>query len=466
MNNPKIPPHSEEAEKSVLGAVLLDRDAIVKIAEFLRPEHFYYEANRHIFEAALGLYEQRAPLDVVTVSENLKKRKRLTASGGSDYLAELVEGVPTAANIVHYAHLVKDCWSRRELIRLSGEVSEMAFDGGGETAMILDQAEQKIFALSQEQQRQDFVSVRDALAESFDRLDEIQRAGSGLRGIATGYKDLDNALAGLQRSNLVVLAARPGMGKTTLALNIAQFATVASHISVGYFALEMSQEEMVDRMLVAQADIDAWKFKIGKFKDDDFNRLSEAMGVLADAPFFIDDTPALSIMEMRTKARRLKAEHDVQLLVVDYLQLARSRNLENRVQEVSEISQGLKNLARELKIPVLALSQLSRAVEHRGTKRPQLADLRESGAIEQDADVVMFLYRENDEDEGNFVLDIQKHRNGPLRRINLFFKGDRIRFFGVDRHMGDQTLASTSSKHSSTKKQTATVVSTTGSSAE
>lgn len=432
MVSPKIPPQSVDAERSVLGAVLIDRDAIVKVAEFLRPEHFYEESHRSIFEAILALYDQREPIDAVTVSEALRKKKRLTEAGGSSYLAQLVEGVPTAANVVHYGRLVKDCWVKRELIRLSGELSTMAFDESTETEPLLDTAEQKVFALSQEQLRQDFVSVKDALAESFDRLDELQRSGSGLRGVATGFVDLDAALAGLQKSNLIVLASRPGMGKTTLALNISQFAASVNSVPVGYFALEMSQEEMVDRMLIAQADIDAWKFKLGRFSDEDFNRLSEAMGILADAPFFIDDTPALSIMEMRTKARRLKAEHDVQLLIVDYLQLARSRNLENRVQEVSEISQGLKNLARELKIPVLALSQLSRAVEHRGTKKPQLADLRESGAIEQDADVVMFLYREDENDQENIVLDIQKHRNGPLRRLNLFFRGDRIRFYGVE----------------------------------
>lgn len=434
---PKVPPHSADAERSVLGALLLDRDAIVKVAEFLKEEHFYSEKNRFIYKAILELYEARSPLDVVTVSERLKKHRKLTEIGGSEYLADLVDRVPTASNVVHYARLVKDCWTKRELAHLATELSSMAFDESSEMTNTLDKAEQKIFALSQEQVRKGFVSVKDALAESFDRLDELQRAGSGLRGVATGFKDLDEALAGLQRSNLVVLAARPGMGKTTLALNIAQYVVVAEKKPVGYFALEMSQEEMVDRMLIAQADVDAWKFKIGKFRDEDFNRLSEAMGILADAPFYIDDTPALSIMEMRTKARRLKAEHDVQLLIVDYMQLARSRNLENRVQEVSEISQGLKNLARELKVPVLALSQLSRAVEHRGTKKPQLADLRESGAIEQDADVVMFLYREDDNDEENFILDIQKHRNGPLRHFNLYFKGDRIRFFGVERGKGE-----------------------------
>jgi len=296
---------------------------------------------------------------------------------------------------------------------------------------LLDKAEAEIFALSQRHLARTFTLVKNALAESFDRLDELHKQGSGLRGVPTGFKDLDDSLAGMQKSNLLILASRPGVGKTSLALNIAQNLSVKYKQPVGFFSLEMSKEELVDRLLVAQADIDAWKLKTGKLDEDDFTKLSNAMGELAEAPLFIDDTPALSILEMRTKARRLQVEAGVNLLIVDYLQLARSRQLENRVQEVSEISQGLKNLARELKIPILAISQLSRAVEQRGgQKRPQLSDLRESGSIEMDADVVMFLWREDEENPENIVLDIAKHRNGPLRSINLFFKGDRIKFFG------------------------------------
>ncbi len=433
MNNPRIPPHSFDAEKSVLGAILISKEGITKVAEFLRPEHFYDPAHQSIFQALLELYERREPLDVVTLTEQLKKSRKLSAVGGSSILAELTDSVPTASHIEHYGRIVKDSWIKRQLIDLAAAANELAFREERPTGEILDEVEQKIFSLSQQENRRGFISVKDALAESFDRLDELQRAQTGLRGVSTGFKDLDSALAGMQPSNLLILAARPGIGKTTLALNISQHAAVVNKVPVGYFALEMSQEEMVDRMLIAQADIDAWKFKTGRFSEDDFNRLSEAFGILAEAPMFIDDTPALSVMQMRTKARRLKAEHNVGLLIVDYLQLARSRNLENRVQEVSEISQGLKNLARELKVPILALSQLSRAVEHRGHSRPQLADLRESGAIEQDADVVIFLYRENEDDRENVTLDIQKHRNGPLRKLNLFFKGDRIRFFSADR---------------------------------
>ena len=314
---------------------------------------------------------------------------------------------------------------------VASKLVEMSFDDSLMADEVLDKAETEIFSLSQRHLARAFTPVKSALAESFDRLDELHKQGEGLRGMPTGFKDLDDSLAGMQKSNLLILASRPGVGKTSLALNIAQNLAVKHKRPVGFFSLEMSKEELVDRLLVAQADIDAWKLKTGKLGEDDFTKLSNAMGELAEAPLFIDDTPALSIMEMRTKARRLQVESGVDLLIVDYLQLARSRQLENRVQEVSEISQGLKNLARELKVPVLALSQLSRAVEQRGgQKRPQLADLRESGSIEQDADVVMFLWKEDEEKQENIVLDIAKHRNGPLRTINLFFKGDRIKFYG------------------------------------
>jgi replicative DNA helicase len=280
--------------------------------------------------------------------------------------------------------------------------------------------------------KQVFIPIKDALAESFERLDELHRSSGSMRGVATGFKDLDDTLAGMQKSNLIILAARPGMGKTAFALNICQHIAVTNKKSVGFFSLEMSKEELVDRLLVGQADIDAWKLKTGRLSELDFAKLTDAMGILADAPLYIDDTPGLSILEMRTKARRLMAERGLDLIVVDYLQLIRGRGLENRVTEVGEISQGLKNLARELKVPVLSLSQLSRAVEQRGSKQPQLSDLRESGSIEQDADVVMFLYREDDEDIESVKLTIAKHRNGPTRLIDLRFKGDRIKFYGIE----------------------------------
>jgi replicative DNA helicase len=426
----RMPPHSPEAEESVLGALLLDKDAIIGVAEFLTPDDFYDERHKDIYVCALELYEERTPLDVMTISEKLKKRKVLKKMGGVSYLVELANKVPTAAHVEHYGKIVKDAATKRSLMRAASTLVELSLDEGLAANELLDKAESEVFSLTQKHLTKTFTSVRKALAESFDRLDELHSQADGLRGVPTGFKDLDNQLAGLQKSNLIILAARPGIGKTSLALNIAQNLSVKVKKSVGIFSLEMSQEELVDRLLISQADIDAWKLKTGKLSENDFTALSNAMGVLAEAPIFIDDTPALSILEMRTKARRLQVEQGVDLIIVDYLQLARSRNLENRVQEVSEISQGLKNLARELKVPVLALSQLSRAVEQRGEKRPQLADLRDSGSIEQDADVVMFLWREDEENIENMSLDIAKHRNGPLGSVKLFFKGDRIRFYG------------------------------------
>ncbi len=429
----KVPPHSETAEKSVLGALLLDRDAVVAVVEFLQPEHFYEDKHQKIFRVMVDLYQEREPVDVVTVAERLKKNKDLKQVGGAEYLAGLVNLVPTAAHAEHYGRLVRDCYTKRRLISAAGQINDMAFDESGDVRQILDTAESTVFALAQQHLKQVFTPVKNILAESFDRLDELHKTAGALRGVPSGFEDLDATLAGMQDSNLLILAARPGVGKTALALNIAQNAAWKYKLPVGFFSLEMSKEELMDRLLVSQAEIDAWKMKTGRLDEDEFSRLSDAMGELYETPLYIDDTPGMSILEMRTKARRLQAEHGLRLIIVDYLQLARpTRNLDNRVQEVSEISQGLKNLARELKIPVLALSQLSRQVESRGIKKPQLADLRESGAIEQDADVVMFMWRENDEDMENMTLDIAKHRNGPLRTVKLRFRGDRIKFYGVE----------------------------------
>lgn len=425
----RVPPHSTEAEVSVLGALLLDKEAIVAVAEFLEGHHFYDEKHSEIYEAMISLYQQRTPIDILTVSESLKKRKALKKIGGVTYLAELTNKVPTAAHVEHYGKIVKDLATKRSLMTAASRLVEMSMDEGMAANELLDKAEAEIFSLSQRHLSQSFTPVKAALADSFDRLDELHKMDSGLRGVPTGFAELDNLLAGFQKSNLIILAARPGVGKTSLQLGIAQNLAVKHKRPVGIFSLEMSKEELVDRLLVSQADIDAWRLKTGKLSEQDFTKLSNAMGELAEAPIFIDDTPALSILEIRTKARRLQVEHGIDLLIVDYLQLARSRNLENRVQEVSEISQGLKNIARELKVPVLALSQLSRAVEQRGVKRPQLSDLRESGSIEQDADVVMFLWKEEDDNPELAVLDIAKHRNGALGQIKFFFKGDRISFF-------------------------------------
>ncbi len=430
----KLPPQNIEAEQSLLGALLIDKDAIVTVAEILGISDFYKSVQHgSIFSAVLELFEKREPIDIVTVTQILKQAGNLDKVGGSAYLSELVNKVPTAAHIESYARIIREAAVRRQLISNSTRFIDLAYEEGLEVSDVLEDCEQSIFAISQQHIKRDFIQLKDALAQSFDRLDEIQKSSGKLRGIPTGFRDLDNKLAGMQDSNLIIFAARPGMGKTSFALNLAQHAAVSVGIPVGIFSLEMSQEELVDRLLVAQADIDAWKLKTGKLDDKDFDRLSHAMGQLAEAPLFIDDTPGLSMSEMRTKARRLQAEHGLKLLVVDYLQLIKGRNLENRVQEVSEISQSLKNLARELKIPIFALSQLSRAVESRGIKRPQLADLRESGAIEQDADVVMFIYREDQDNFENVKLDIQKHRNGPLGVIDLIFRGDRLKLYGMEK---------------------------------
>ena len=432
MSQTQLPPQSLDGESSVLSAILIDTDAIVKVADILSPDSFYDKTHQMIYEAMLELYTKNQPIDVITLTENLRRHKKLKTIGGAAKLAELSSVVSTAANVVHYAQLVADAYTKRKLISLTAEISAQAFDESKEAKDVLDLAEQRVFAVSQVHSGASFLPLKDTLVESFERLDELQRSGGELRGVATGFADLDRLLAGLQRSNLVILAARPGMGKTAFALNIAHHAAVSDHKKVGIFSLEMSKEELVDRLLVSQADIDAWRLKTGRLDQQDFLKLSDAMGVLADAQLFIDDTPGLSIFEMRTRARRIMAEHNLDMLVVDYLQLGQGRTKDNRVQEVAEISQGLKNIARELRIPVLALSQLSRAVESRGEKMPQLSDLRESGSIEQDADVVMFLYRKSEDQHEAMSLKVAKHRNGPLGEVDLYFRGDRIKFFGME----------------------------------
>ena len=441
----KLPPQNIEAEQSLLGALLIDKDAILRISELLRPANFYrLEQHGQIYSAITELYDRREPVDLVTLTQELKKKGVYDKVGGSAYLTTLINTVPTAAHVEYYAKIIKEHALRRNLISEATRLIERAFDDSSSVDDLLQSAETAIFSLSQDHVKRDFIPIKDALAESFDRLDELQKSSGKLRGVPTGFRDLDSKLAGLQDSNLIILAARPGQGKTGLTLNIAQNVAVKEGLPVGFFSLEMSQEELVDRLLVAQADIDSWKLKTGRLDEKDYDRLSLAMGELAEAPLFIDDTPGLTISEIRTKARRLQMEHGLKLIIVDYLQLVRGRNLENRVQEVSEISQYLKNLARELKVPVLAISQLNRSVEARGTRKPQLADLRESGAIEQDADVVMFLYREDPEKQDQVTLDIQKHRNGPTGDIQLIFRPDRIKFYGMEKQR--QTPAKTAAK--------------------
>lgn len=433
----KVLPHNDEAEQSVLGAILIDKNAIISVSEHLRPFDFYNDTNGIIFEAMLALYEERKPIDLLTLTAQLKKNKKIKQVD-STYLTGLVDVVPTAANVGEYTRIVKDNATKRNLIHAGVEVAELGYSDNSEVKEVLDKAESAIFSISQSHITRGFVPIKSTLTESFDRIDELQKHGAGFRGVQSGFTDLDGVLSGMQKSNLIILAARPGQGKTAFMLNIAQNIAVKQQKPVGIFSLEMSKEELVDRLLVGQADVDAWKLKTGRLGEEDFSKLSDAMGQLAESPIFIDDTPGLSLTEMRSKARRLQIEHELSLLIVDYLQLVDpGRRVESRVQEVSLVSQALKNLARELNIPVLAASQLSRAVEHRGEKKPQLADLRESGAIEQDADVVMFIYRPDTEVTTPLIptkVLIAKHRNGPTGEIDLLFQGNRIRFTSVERH--------------------------------
>jgi replicative DNA helicase len=433
----KILPHNDSAEESVLGAILIDKNAIVPVSEILKSEDFYSDINGIIYGEMLVLYEERRPIDLLTLTEKMKKNKQLKKFD-SKYLTDLVEQVPTAANVSTYAQMVREDSTKRRLITAGTEIVEVGYKPESEVKDMLDKAEESIFAISQGHLTRGFIALKDTLTESFDRIDELQKEGVGLRGVKTGFFDLDNMLSGMQKNNLIILAARPGQGKTAFMLNIAQNIAVKDKKPIGIFSLEMSKEELVDRLLDGQADVDAWRLKTGKLSEDDFGKLSDAMGQLADAPIFIDDTPGLSLIEMRSKARRLQMEHNLSLLIVDYLQLiVPGKRYESRVQEVAMISQSLKNLARELGIPVLSASQLSRAVEHRGEKKPQLADLRESGTIEQDADVVMFLYRPDSETSSTQIptkLLIAKHRNGPTGEIDLLFQGNRIKFSSVERH--------------------------------
>lgn len=428
----RLPPASEQAEVSVLGSILIDNDAMLNVSEFLRADHFYNQNNADVYEAMTALYEARTPIDIVTVAEKLRESKNLKKVGGKAFLSRLANDVPTSANVESYGKIIKALSAKRELISAAARITEKAFDEGVPSAELMDIAEQEIFSLSQKHLKSIPVSLKEVLTASFDRLDELQKRGSGLRGLASGFGQLDNMLAGMQDSNLLVLAARPGVGKTAFALNVARAVAVEYKQPTCVFSLEMSKEELVDRLLVRQGLIDAWKLKTGQLSETDFDSLSEAMGVLAEAPLYIDDTPGLTVTELRTKARRLQVDKGIKFIIVDYLQLMHGSTRDNRVQEVSEISQGLKNLARELRIPVLALAQLNRQMEARGGK-PRLSDLRESGSIEQDADVVMFLYREDEEIKEMVSCSIEKHRNGPTGQFNLYFNGKQVSFFDVEK---------------------------------
>lgn len=442
-NELRIPPHNLEAEQSVLGSLMLEKDAIIKIADLLKVGDFYKDIHNTIYETVLELYEQRDPLDVLSISNKLDEKKKLEKVGGSAYIASLVGSVPSASHIVHYAKVVQKKALLRRLIHAATEILEAGYNEGDDIEKILDDAEQKLFSVSQKYIKQDFIPIRSILEAAFNRIDELHRDGNKFRGIPTGFHDLDNILAGLQKSDLVILAARPSIGKTSLALDIARHIAVRENVAVGMFSLEMSSDQLVDRMLAAEANVDLWRLRTGRLKSEgdnnDFQRIGDAMGVLSEAKLFIDDTASANIMEMRTMARRLQAEHHLGLIIIDYLQLMEGRGSgDNRVQEISEISRGLKNLARELNIPILALSQLSRAVESRSPQIPKLSDLRESGSIEQDADVVLFLYREDREkpdtpNKGIVKVIIAKHRNGPVGEISAFFQENCASFKSLEK---------------------------------
>ena len=435
----RIPPQNAEAEMSVLGSLMLDKDAFVKIGDVISADDFYDDKHKKIFEAILDLFNKNISIDILTVTNWLEERKILEQVGGAGYLTQLVNTVPSAANVTHYAFIVRKKGTLRKLITASNEISGLAFKEEGDTEDILDAAEQKLFNISQKHLKQNFVSIGNILHSTFERIDELHRDKGSLRGVSTGYVDLDNLLGGLQKSDLVILAARPSMGKTSLALDIMRNVAVNSKKPVGIFSLEMSKDQLVDRLLSSQSDVNLWKIRTGHLNDEDFERIGQAMGELSESPIYIDDAAGSNIMEVRTKARRLHAEHGVSMIVVDYLQLMEGRDKESRVQEVSEISRALKLLARELNVPVLALSQLSRGVENRPDKVPQLADLRESGSIEQDADVVMFIYREDmykgkDSRKPHIAeIHIKKHRNGPTGQVDLFFDADKTSFKNLDK---------------------------------
>lgn len=435
----RMPPQNLEAEVSVLGSLMLDRDAIIKVADLIIPDDFYEKKNQIVYEAIVSLFAKNTPIDILTVTNTLEEKKQLDAIGGSSYLAGLVNAVPSAGNVVHYATIVRKKGTLRRLIGTAGEITNLAFEEDNDIETTLDEAEQKLFSVSQKHLKQNFIPINSVLTATFERIDELHRDQGKLRGLATGFLDLDQRLGGLQKSDLVILAARPSMGKTSMALDIIRHVGVNLKVPVGIFSLEMSKDQLVDRLLSAQSDVNLFKIRTGHLSDEDFEKIGEAMGVLSEAPIFIDDAAGSNIMEVRTKARRLQSEHNVGLIVVDYLQLMSGHNTDNRVQEVSEISRSLKILARELDVPVLALSQLSRMVENRPDKVPQLSDLRESGSIEQDADVVMFIYREDmykgrESRRPNVAeIHIKKHRNGPTGQIDLFFDADKTSFRNLDK---------------------------------
>lgn len=450
----KVPPHSLEAEESLLGSLLIDKDAIIKIADNLAADDFYRDSHKIIFEAIKDLYSNQEPIDIITLSNKLEDKKKLAAIGGRSYLAKLSGLVATSGNIVHYANIIQKKATLRRLQQAAAEIANISFNEEEDIDNTLDDAESKIFGVSRKYLKNTFTPLDTLLTDAFERIDDLHKYSGKLRGLPTGFTDLDNLLAGLQKSDLIILAARPSVGKTSFALDIARQAAIKSKEGVGIFSLEMSKEQLVDRMLCAQANVNLWKMRTGnlsdKDEDNDFAKIGEAMGKLAEAPIYIDDSGSLSIMEIRTKARRLQMEKGLSLIMIDYLQLmdGRGKYGDNRVQEIAEISRGLKSIARELNIPILALAQLSRAVEQTSPAIPKLSHLRDSGSIEQDADIVMFIYRKaadrnfNPQDlpmdeRHRAEIHIAKHRNGPTGKIDLFFDENTASFRSLSRNTSD-----------------------------
>lgn len=426
-------PQNVEAEQALLGALLIDAEAIAPIAAILKPEDFYRGQNAAIYGARLSLYDRNEAGDFVTVCDELERQGKLPEVGGAAYLASLVNAAPTAAHAEHYARIVERASILRKLISAAGKIAVIGYDEPTDVDGALDRSEQILFDVSQRRVRQEFVPLHVALRDYFDRIDYLHQHKGEVVGVATGFHDLDHLTNGLQPADLVIIAGRPAVGKTAFCLSIARNAAVSGRTPVAIFSLEMSVEQLVQRLLCSEANVDAQRLRSGYVDEYEWHRISEAFGSLSEAPIFIDDSSFLSTMEVRGKARRLKAQHNIGLLVIDYLQLMQGRGLENRVQEVSEISRGLKGLARELQIPVIALSQLSRAVESRQDHRPVLSDLRESGSIEQDADIVIFIHREelyNPNTERKNIADIilAKHRNGPVGQVPLRFFPNQTRF--------------------------------------
>lgn len=441
MADVKLPPQNLEAEAAVLGSLMLDKDAVIKVADILTPGDFYKPAHTKIYEAIIKLYEKHQPIDILSVTTRLKEDSALGDVGGSTYLTELINAVPSAFHIQHYATIVKEKNVLRDLVSASAAIAEQAFSPGKDVEQMLDEIEQRIFSISQRSITQRFTPIKDELHAAYERIERLHRGDGALRGIKTGFGKIDSLLSGLQKSDLIVVGARPSLGKTSLVLDMARYAAIKEQKTVGIFSLEMSRDQVIDRLVAAEAGVPLWKLRTGRLSDDtDFELIQAALDSLSRAPIFIDDSPSPNILQMRSMARRLQVDHDLSLLVVDYLQLIQPRtSSENMVQQITEISRGLKGLARELNIPVLAVSQLSRAVDQREVKVPRLSDLRESGSIEQDSDVVLFIYRKDrdkvsvsPDEENTAEIIIAKHRNGPLGTVKLKFDAERVMFMNID----------------------------------